>query len=103
MPRYRTKIKPKAQPKQNLLPLWLTLLGIGLVLVAFFVFWNNSRQQKANIQVTGAPRLQVDQEVIDYGDVKLGTPVKTDVRVTNIGDQPLRFTEAPFIEIKEGC
>ena len=103
MPRYSTKLKPKTKPQRNLTPLWLALAGVGLVLVALFALWNNDRQQKANVQVTGSPSLKVDQEVFDYGDVKLGTPVKTDVRVTNVGDQPLRFTEAPYIEIKAKC
>ena len=102
MSRYQTKSKPKAQPKRNSLPLWLLLLGVGLVLVALFALWNNN-QQKRSVQGSGEPKLEVDQEEIDYGDVKLGTPVKTDVRVTNVGGQPLRFTEAPYIEVKEGC
>lgn len=103
MPRYSTKLKPKQKPKRNLMPLWLTLAGLALLLIAGFAIWGNNAQAKANVEVKGAPRLKVDKEKIDHGDLKLGNQVRDDIRVTNIGDQPLRFTEAPFVEVKEGC
>ncbi len=103
MPRYSTKLKPKAQPKQSLLPIWLTLAGLAMVIFAGWALVGNKPQPKAGIQVTGAPRLQIDQDKIDHGQVKLGTPITDTVRVTNIGDQPLSFSEAPYIEVKEGC
>jgi len=45
----------------------------------------------------------VDQEVIDYGDVKLETNLTFAVKVTNTGDGTLRFREEPYIEVREGC
>ena len=101
MPRYRTKLKPK--PKKSLLPLWLALAGLGLVLIAGWAIWGSNAQGNANVEVKGEPRLKVEKDSIDRGDIKLGTPIRDDIRVTNVGDQPLRFTEAPYIEVKEGC
>jgi hypothetical protein len=101
MARYRTKAKEK--PKQSLLPLWLVLAGIGFVLVAVWAFSSSSTLTKANVEVKGTPRLKVEKDKIDHGDVKLGTPIQDDVRVTNVGDQPLVFTEAPYLQVKEGC
>ncbi|RPI29875.1 MAG: hypothetical protein EHM70_15320 [Chloroflexota bacterium] len=103
MARYSTKHKPKQKPKKSLLPLWLALVGLGLVLVAGWSVWSSNSQAKANIEVKGAPRLKVEKDTIDHGDIKLGNQIRDDIRVTNVGDQPLRFTEAPFIEVKEGC
>lgn len=103
MARYRTKTKPKLKPKKNLLPLWLALTGLILVLVAVWALMNNNAQTKANIVVKGEPRLKVEKTVIDRGNIKLGTLVRDDIRVTNIGDQPLRFTDTPYIEVLEGC
>ena len=103
MPRYSSKLKPKQKPKTSLLPLWLALAGLGLVLIAGWAILNSSAQAKANVEVKGAPRLKVEKDTIDRGDIKLGTPIRDDIRVTNIGDQPLRFTEAPYIEVLEGC
>lgn len=51
----------------------------------------------------GTPALAVDQEVIDYGDVKLNTELSFSITVTNTGDGVLRFREDPYIEILEGC
>jgi len=102
MSRYSSKLKPKAKPKRNLMPLWLALAGLGLILVAVWAILG-SAQPKTNIEVKGASRLKVETDKIDRGDVKLGTPVRDDIRVTNVGDQPLRFVEAPFIQVKEGC
>ncbi len=101
MSRYQTKTKPK--PKASLLPLWLVLAGIGLTLFAAWMISNSSTQAKANVEIKGAPRLKVDQDSIDHGNVKLGNPIRDAVRVTNIGDHPLVFTDAPYIEVKEGC
>jgi cell division septal protein FtsQ len=102
MARYSTKIKAKQKPQRSLLPLWLALIGLGLVLAAGWAFLGNS-QSKANIEVKGSPRLKVEQDAIDHGDVKLGNSIIDTVRITNVGDQPLRFSETPYVEVKEGC
>ena len=65
MPRYRTTIKPKPKPKRSLLPIWLALAGLGLVLIAGWAIWNSNAQTKASVEVKGAPRLKVEEDVID--------------------------------------
>lgn len=102
MPRYGTKLKSKQQPKGSLMPLLFALFGLSLILIAGWAFLG-SGQTKVNIEVKGAPRLKVDKEKVDHGDVKLGNTIVDTIRVTNVGDQPLRFTEAPYLEVKEGC
>ncbi len=102
MARTKTQFKPKKVKKS--FPIWLIVAGIGLVLVAIWALVSSGGPDKAKIEVTGAPKLKVEQEVYDYGDVKLGgVPIRTVVKVTNVGDQPLRFKEAPYIEVLEGC
>ncbi|MDZ4159133.1 MAG: hypothetical protein U1B80_05010 [Anaerolineaceae bacterium] len=103
MPRYSTKLKPNPEPQRSRLPLWLALAGLGLVLIAGWLLRSNDAQLKANVEVKGAPRLKVEKDIIDHGDIKLGNQIRDDIRVTNIGDQPLRFIEAPYIEVREGC
>ena len=68
--------------------------GVLLILAALFVAFRNGG---------GAPSLAVDQEVIDYGDVKLDTSLTFAVKVTNTGGGTLRFKEEPYIEVREGC
>ncbi len=100
--RYKTKKRPKQVKKS--FPLWLIISGLALVGAAVIVLLSSSGNKKADIEVTGAPRLKVEQEVYDFGDVKLGgMPIRTVVKVTNVGDQPLRFKDAPYIEVLEGC
>lgn len=50
-----------------------------------------------------ASQIQVDKELVDFGDVKLGTWVQADFKLTNAGPGPLTFTEPPYIELVEGC
>jgi hypothetical protein len=102
MARYSTKLKSKAKPKRNLMPLWLSLAGLGFILIAVWAVLGSS-QPKANIEVQGEPRLKVEADKIDRGDIKLGTPIRDDIRVTNVGDRTLRFMEAPIVQTKEGC
>jgi hypothetical protein len=54
-------------------------------------------------EASGVPRLSVDRESIDLGDVKLGTYVEAAFVLTNGGDQPLRLAQPPYIEVVEGC
>src|SRR5512133_3735750 len=103
MPRFSTKLKPKQKPKPSRLPLWLSLAGLAVVLIAGWAILSSNAQTKASIEVKGAPRLKVEKEIIDHGEIKLGSPIIDTVRVTNVSDQPLRFSEAPYIEVKEGC
>lgn len=53
--------------------------------------------------VRGAPSLRVDREKIDLGAVAVKTPVSATFTLTNVGDQALKFTAAPFIEVAAGC
>jgi hypothetical protein len=53
--------------------------------------------------VKGAPSIQADKDKVDLGDRKLGSTADVSFTVTNNGDQPLRFTKQPYVEVKEGC
>ena len=103
MSQTKNRRQARRQRKQAPWPL-LLLVGGGLLLVMGAIFaLNRPSQPKAPIEVTGAPSLKVDQEEVNLGDVKLGRTVEVSFQLTNVGDQTLRFSEAPYIEIKEGC
>ena len=78
-------------------------VGVILVGVAAFALFYKSAQPKAALEVTGRPSLKVDRESIDLDNQKLGNTVQASFKLTNVGDQPLRFTETPYIEVVEGC
>ena len=90
------KYKKQKQKKKNFPWLLLALGGI-LVVVAGFLF---ARQ---NDDGGGTPSIAVDQQKIDYGDVKFGVNKTFAIKVTNTGEGTLRFKEEPYIEILEGC
>ena len=89
--------KYKKQKKQNFLWLLLVLGGL-LVAAAAFLF---ARQGGGD--GGGTPSIAVDQQQIDYGDVKFGVEKTFAVKVTNTGDGTLRFKDQPYIEVLEGC
>ena len=88
--------KYKKQKKKNIPWLILAIGGILVVIAAFFF----ARQ---NGDGAGTPSIAVDQQKIDYGDVKFGVNKTFAIKVTNTGDGTLRFKEDPYIEVLEGC
>lgn len=85
-------------------PVW-PLIGMvaGLILLGGALGALFAQNAKAAIEVTGRPSLRVDQETIDLGRQRLGSTVQVAFGLTNVGDQPLRFTEVPYVEVVEGC
>ena len=91
--------KRKQRQQQNMSTPLIGLIIGGILLVAatlFFVFSGSG-------DGGGTPKLVVDQEKIDYGDVHFGVNKTFAIKVTNTGDGLLRFEEKPYIQVLEGC
>lgn len=89
--------------KKQSWPVILFFAG-SLLLVASILFaLKKPPAPKAEIEVNGAPSLKVDQEKVDLGYIKLGRTVEVKFKLTNVGDQTLRFEKTPYIEVVEGC
>ena len=78
------------------------LLIIAAVAVAFAV-QRGRTPGKAAAEVKGGPRLQVDKETVDLGRVDFGRMMGARFQLTNVGDDTLRFSKQPYIEVVEGC
>jgi hypothetical protein len=76
----------------------LLLAGGFLLVIGAILAFNKSPQPKAPLEVNGTPSLKVD-----LGDVKLGQTVTVKFKLTNVGDQNLRFSNTPYVEVVEGC
>jgi hypothetical protein len=85
---------------------WGALIGAIVLVAAGGLVWLFQGRQTSTAntpQVTGGPSAAIDQATFDYGDVKLGTTIKTQFKVKNVGDQQLAFTGEPRVEVLEGC
>ncbi len=92
-----------APPNKPKLPLLLAVGGALLLVVAAFLVFQKKPASAYTPAVSGGPSLKVDKTSVDLGDMKLGSTASVTFEISNAGSQPLRFTEAPYIEVKEGC
>ena len=96
--------KKRQQRKKRQKMIWMISAGLLLVVSAVFVFVKNANRINPElIEVQGRPAVKVDQELIDYGYKKWNTNLAFEINVTNVGDQTLRFSEKPYVEVLEGC
>lgn len=94
-------------PKRNWL-FWLVIGSVLIVLGGLALLLRGSGEEEGidpnfTPDVSGAPALEVEQENLDFGDVRLGETVEAVFRIKNMGDQPLRIGESPQVEVLDGC
>ena len=97
--------EPRQRRAANPWPYVLIASGVFLIGIVVYAVWQavNPGTPKVPVEVKGAPSLKVDQEQVDLGNIPLGQTVEVTFNVANVGDQQLRFTEAPYVELVEGC
>lgn len=108
------KARRSRQNRRNINTTWFLAIVTGGIVMVVAALSLVSRQNDppgqtafdSNFEpeVTGAPRVKVVQdEVINYGDVKLDTTINTVYTVRNVGDEPLVVLGEPRVELVEGC
>ena len=75
----------------------IVLLIGGLLLIAAGLYFALGMGER------GTPRLVVEPASLDYGIVHFGEEKTFTLTLLNTGDGTLRFKEAPYIEVLEGC
>ena len=103
MSEHKNKNHLRYRRKKQIWPMILLFAGGLLLVFGAFKAFTKPSGQKAAIEVSGTPSLKVDQEKVDLGNVKLGQTVEVTFKLKNVGDQTLRFSKAPYIEVLEGC
>jgi hypothetical protein len=92
---------------QSTNPLIFVIGGVALIGVAALLIFGGgggaASSPPITPEVSGAPKLKANTYRIDLGDVRLGEWVSASFEIVNAGDQPLRFTEEPYVEVVEGC
>jgi len=99
----RSQPKPKPERPRWLLPTILVVAGLAVVAVIFWLVQGRQGSVAYTAEVTGRPYAAIDQTTFDYGDVKLGSTIKTVFLVKNTGDRDLLFQGEPRVEVIEGC
>lgn len=87
-------------PKNLSGPLLLMLVGLFL-LVGILGSYERSGPKPPSAEE--GPRLQVDKELVDFGEVKMSVLVETSFTLTNTGSSTLQFTQRPYISAVVGC
>ena len=86
----------QTQTQNRKTPLFLMLSGaVILIIAAFFAF--QKKPVPFTPEVAGSPSLKTDKEEVNLGDIKLAKTVNVSFNLQNIGDQPLQFSEVPYI------
>lgn len=91
--------------KRNLAPVAIVSGALILIVASLLIFTNQSNPSLPAVPVTvnGSPRLHIDQELIDFGQVPVGKMVKASFMLSNTGDQPLTVSHPPVPTVVEGC
>ena len=101
--------KQKQSPSRRFPWLWPAIGGALLLIIGGAMLLGRSSTDVVEVdpnfspEVSGAPRLVIDQTTIDEGDLKINTMVRTSFRLQNVGDQPLQILGEPAVELVEGC
>ncbi len=87
------------------LPLVLIVGFAGLLLViGGAVAWQAGRTGSAGAPAAvTSPKLAVDRDEIDFGQVPFNKRVKATFKVSNEGGKPLQIVGEPRVEVVKGC
>jgi hypothetical protein len=114
----QSKSKSKQPPARKRRSPWPVVLVLGgLLLVAVVIAGSQLSRSSQGDEASGpgtpalsvanmesSPEAQIDALKVDFGDMKLGAELAT-LRLTlrNSGDKTLQFSQAPYIQLADGC
>jgi hypothetical protein len=91
-------------PNRSAFPLILGAAALAVIaLGALFLFNRGDTGLAAVVEVAGHPKLAVDRDQIDFGQVLVDQIVRAEFALSNTGDQPLQMFGVPQVEAREGC
>ena len=105
----RSRIKQHRKQQQEIrirkkwLPLIVVAVGALLLGGAALLLTRGGGATDGSASGGGTPKLVVEQDAFDYGDVPLNTTITTTFVVRNEGSGPLKILGVPQVEVREGC
>ena len=95
------KRKAVQKPRAKFPLVWLFGGAALLIVIGIGVwFWSTTAESgPGNL----GPRLSVNTEKLDFGDVKLDKTVRAEFVLTNAGDRTLTLDSSTPIRVVEGC
>lgn len=110
MSKYYGKKQPEARPKGRFpLAVLAVMAALALIVVGVIVLARPGAARGTGVAAGGAaqpgtgPRVTVDREKLDFGNVKMNTPVTAAFKVRNQGSEPLQILGQPQVRVVEGC
>lgn len=95
------KRKAVQKPRAKFPLVWL-FGGAALLIVIGLGVWFWSATGESGPGTLG-PRLSVNTEKLDFGDVKLDKTVRAEFVLTNAGDRTLTLDSSTPVRVVEGC
>jgi len=93
--------KPQPRRRRWLLP---GVLSVSLLVgLTAWLLWPNRSPLADAPTYEGGPRLLVDRQEIDFGQVRFDKFVQARFRLKNVGDRALQIATGPRVEAVEGC
>jgi hypothetical protein len=101
MGRRKRPVEKSRSVRRLLVP---AVIGLAIVVGAVSLILLPRGDSTSNAaQYQGGPRLAVDKDLIDFGNVPYRKVVKASFRLRNVGDKPLTLPANPPLETVEGC
>lgn len=104
MAKNRSKQQQNAAAKRPAPWLWLVMAGaLGLIVLGVIVSARPGQATGGAATTITGPSLAVDRDSLDFGKVKMNTPVTAAFKVKNVGNAPLQVLGQPEVRVVEGC
>lgn len=88
--------------RRSRLPRFAAAAALALV-GGLYLLYAQRPEEELFVDEPGTPRLEVDRDAIDLGDVPVGKWASAAFTITNSGDGRLRFRNAPWVKAVAGC
>ncbi|HWU36898.1 MAG TPA: hypothetical protein VN203_04565 [Candidatus Acidoferrum sp.] len=98
----RTDPKTKSGTRWPILVPGILVVAV-LVGLGTWLFLMKSSSQVMAAEYNRGPRLAVDRDLVDFGNVPFKKLVTARFHLRNVGDQPLVLAVDPRVEAIEGC